>query len=214
MSIALDEMSRRNQIVKILIQLYPSLESQLKYTTPFELLVAVSLSAQCTDAMVNRISPALFAAYPNALAMSKAPLNHLEELVFKTGFYKNKARNVLLASKRLVEVFNHEVPQSLENLVSLAGIGRKSAHVLRGHLWGLPAIIVDTHFGRVMRRLGFTLAQNPVQLERDIADQVKPELQMPFSMAANNHGRQVCKARSPLCKVCPLGPLCPSFFPS
>ena len=199
-----------NQIVSILIELYPDTSSFLTYRTPFELLIAVILSAQCTDAMVNEVTPGLFRAYPTPSALAAAPLPSLEKLLYSTGFYKAKAQYVKETSRIVSERYHNELPFDMDELTALPGVGRKTANVLRGHLAGLPAVIVDTHFKRVVRRLGLTDEQEPEKIERALQTLIPEELQFRFSMAANRHGRVLCTARNPQCPHCPLSRQCPS----
>jgi len=203
-------MQNPQQIEELLALHYPDQRSLLNYSNPFELLVAVILSAQCTDAMVNRVTPALFEAYPDPSAMAEAPIEHLEELVRRTGFYKNKAKNIKAASTRLIQDHKGEVPHDLKSLISLPGVGRKTANVVRGHLWEEPGIIVDTHFGRVVRRLGFTKETDPVKVEKAIEKILPRDKWLRISMTANYHGRDLCKSRKPLCGDCFLLEFCPS----
>ncbi len=195
---------------EILALHYPNTRTLLHYNNPFELLIAVILSAQCTDAMVNRVTPDLFKAYPNAEALAHADLDNLEELVRRTGFYKNKAKNIKATASMLVKKYKSKVPRELEELTSLPGVGRKTANVVRGHIWDEPGIIVDTHFGRVMRRLGFTDATDPIKVEQDIQQIIPKERWLRLSMTANYHGRDLCKSRRPLCEQCFLQEVCPS----
>lgn len=197
-------------LVQRIVALYPRVESFLHFRNPFELLVSVILSAQCTDAMVNKITPALFQAFPGPKDMAAADLGVLENLVHATGFYRSKAQHLKATARILVEDFQGEVPGDFEQLVRLPGVGRKTAHVICGTLFSAPAIIVDTHFGRVVQRLELTRAKTPDKIEESLGEWLPPEIQYPFSMAANLHGRVVCKARKPLCAQCPLAGECPS----
>ena len=203
--------SRLDVILDVLDDEYPERESLLDYSNPFELMVAVSLSAQTTDAAVNRVTPVLFRRWPDAESLAQAPLSELEEVVHSLGFFRQKAKNLVGASQRILSKFKGEVPSSMNDLTSLPGVGRKSANVIRGHLWGKPGIIVDTHFGRVCRRLGLTTSKDPVKVEKEIGEMVALERQHAFSMTANFHGRRYCHARKPLCEDCPLSPLCPQL---
>lgn len=203
----------RHPAVERLLQTHPKVEPFLRYENPFQLIVAVVLSAQCTDAMVNQVTPALFARFPEPAALAQADLSELESLIFRTGFYRAKARNLKALAQRLVAVHQGQVPQGMDDLTALAGVGRKTAHVVRGALWGLPAIIVDTHFGRVVRRLGLSGQNDPIKLEADVAAAVAESDQYGFSMAANLHGRLLCHARKPRCSECYLADLCPSAGP-
>lgn len=180
----------------------------LSYTNAFELLIAVVLSAQTTDAQVNKITPALFSRYPDSHALAGARQEEVEGLIHSTGFYRSKARNIIGASKVLVEDFGGRVPQTMEELVRIPGVGRKSAGVVLHHIFDKPAIIVDTHFGRVVRRLGLTAHEDPKRVEQDIAAQLDRAYWSEFSMTANLHGRALCHARKPRCSECFLLPWC------
>lgn len=174
----------------------------------FQLLVSVILSAQTTDEQVNRVTPELFSRFPSPDKMATAPIAELEELVHTTGFFRNKARNIRGAAQALVERFDARVPEGIDELTSLPGVGRKSANVIRGAWFGKPAIIVDTHFGRVVRRLDLARESNPAQVEREIGTMVPEESQYRFSMLVNRHGRVTCRSRTPLCGGCVLRTLC------
>jgi len=188
---------------------YPERNSLLNYENPYQLMVAVSLSAQTTDAGVNRVSPELFRLWPDPASLSGADIGELEDVIHSLGFYHQKARNLIAAARMLEEVFGGEVPRDMDALVSLPGIGRKSANVIRAHLWNLPGIIVDTHFGRVCRRLGFTSEKSPEKLEKEIGALIPEERHLAFSMTANYHGRRYCMSRKPDCRNCPLSDICP-----
>lgn len=197
-------------ILKRLLEVYPEVPSFLNYANPFQLLIAVILSAQCTDAMVNRVTPALFEAFPDPQGLSLASLETLETLIFKTGFYKTKAAHIKDTARILVERHDSEVPGDFELLIKLPGVGRKTAHVICGTLFHQPALIVDTHFKRVVGRLGLTKETQPEGVEKDLGNWVAKKDQYRFSMAANLHGRLVCQARKPRCRECFLADLCPS----
>ncbi len=198
-------------MIGILEARYPDTSTPLIFNTPFQLMSAVMLSAQTTDAQVNKATPDLFARYPDASAMSKAPLAEVESLIRSIGFYRNKARNLIGAARMLCDEFDSQVPSTMDELVRLPGIGRKSAGVVLSAVYGKPAIIVDTHFGRVIRRLGFSEHTDPVKLEFDLASWLPESLWSPSSMLLNFHGRDCCKARRPLCDDCPVSKYCPSY---
>lgn len=197
------------QILDILDQSYDSNQSLLTYETPFQLLIAVSLSAQTTDNQVNRITPELFTHYPDPQSMAQADQKQIESIIHSTGFYKNKAKNCLGAAKMVRDRFLGQVPSTMEDLVQIPGIGRKSAGVILHHIFNKPAIIVDTHFARVVYRLGFTRSKNPVTIENAIAELIDQTRWSSFSMTANLHGRALCHAKKPQCNQCMLLPLCP-----
>ena len=202
-------MSRLWQIIHLLEAEYPNPAPLLNFENPFQLTVTVALSAQTTDAGVNQVSPELFRRWPTPEALAQAPPADLEKVIHSLGFFRQKAKNLIAASQRITEVFDGSIPQSMEDLLSLPGIGRKSANVIRTHIYGLPSIIVDTHFGRVCRRLGLTKATDPNRVEIDLSPMVPEERQNVFSMTANYHGRRYCHARKPRCLSCPLKELCP-----
>lgn len=195
-------------VIPLLQSKYPHTQPLLEYENCFQLLIAVILSAQCTDAQVNKVTPLLFAEYPNPLQLGNAPLDTLEDIIHSTGFYKNKARNIREAAALLDRKFNGIVPKGMEDLLLLPGIGRKSANVVRAHCFGLPAIIVDTHFSRVSRRLGIVKSERPENIEKEVAEIVPEKEQIAFSMRINLHGRYVCTSRKPKCNECFLKSLC------
>lgn len=200
---------RMKSILRILKKTYPEAECSLHFKTPFELLVATILSAQCTDERVNKVTPVLFKSYPDAAAMAKAPLSRIEALVRSTGFYKNKALSLKEASQSLVEKHAGQVPGTLEELVALRGVGRKTANVVLGNHFGVPAIVVDTHVGRLCRRLGFTKSEDPVQIEHEMEKLVEHKDWSLFSHLLIWHGRKQCPARGPKCPECVVSSLCP-----
>ncbi len=197
-----------DSVYKILNNKYVNLFGFLDYNNNFQLLISVILSAQTTDAQVNKVSPALFKKYPNPLALSNARQTEVEEIIHSTGFYRVKAMNIINCAKRLVEYFKSEVPDNMKDLLSLAGVGRKSANVILGSCFGQAAIIVDTHFRRVVNRLGFSSSQNPEIIEREVKSILEDEKQYRFSMIINQHGRLICKASKPSCKECMVKNYC------
>jgi endonuclease-3 len=189
---------------------YPDAECALAHRSAFELLVATILSAQCTDQRVNQVTPELFRRYPDAAAMALAPLGNLERLIQSTGFFRNKAKNIQGCAQALVARFGGEVPRSLDDLVELPGIGRKTANVVLGVAFGMPTgVVVDTHVGRLSRRLGLTREKDPVKAERDLMRLLPSAEWIGFSHRMIYHGRQVCQARKPACASCSLQDLCP-----
>ena len=195
-------------ILRLLDQHYPKVHVTLNFTNPLELLVATILSAQCTDERVNKVTPALFMKYPQAAAYARAPIAELEQDIYQTGFYHNKAKSLKALSQALVEKFGGQVPASQEELVQLPGIGRKTANVVLGNAFGIPGIVVDTHCARVSQRLGLTTAKDPVKIEFDLMAQVPKERWTKFSLQLIWHGRAICTARNPQCPACPLLPYC------
>lgn len=202
---------RARRIDRVLAEAYPYAVAELDFETPFELLVATVLSAQTTDVRVNSVTPALFARFPDAHAMASASEVELQELVRPTGFYKNKASAVLRLSQELVARFGGEVPGRLEDLVSLPGVGRKTAFVVLGNAFGRPGITVDTHVGRLARRLGWTEETDPVKVEHAVAALFPPKDWTMLSHHLIFHGRRVCHARRPACGACPIARWCPSY---
>jgi endonuclease III len=195
-------------ILELLERHYPEAHVTLDFTNPLEMLVATVLSAQCTDVRVNQVTPPLFAKYPNAQAYAQAPVEELEDMIRPTGFFRNKAKSIKALCQKLVEDYNGEVPASLEELVKLPGIGRKTANVVLGNAFGIPGIFVDTHLGRVSQRLGLTKQKDPVKIEFDLMPLIPKERWVKFSHQMIWHGRQICDARKPKCPLCPLLPYC------
>ena len=195
-------------LLKLLEQYYPEAHCTLDFATPLELLVATVLSAQCTDVRVNQVTPALFRRYGSAAAYAAAPLPELEEFIRSTGFFRQKAKSIQAICQVLVEKFGGQVPASIEELVKLPGIGRKTANVILGNSFSLPGIVVDTHLGRVTQRLGLTRHKDPVKIEFDLLPLVPQDRWVKFSHQIIWHGRQICGARNPQCPRCPLRPYC------
>jgi endonuclease III len=201
---------RARVVAERLIEAYPEAICELDHTNPFQLLCATVLSAQTTDARVNMVTPALFARYPSAGDLAGANPTELEEIIRSTGFYQAKARNLMALATRLVEVFDGDVPRSLEDLVTLAGVGRKTANVVRSVAFDLPGLPVDTHVGRLARRLGLTVEEDPVKIEMELNGFIPPADRGGFSLRLILHGRRVCDARKPNCAECSMADVCPS----
>ncbi|WP_461176257.1 endonuclease III [Trueperella pyogenes] len=203
----------REQVAEILARLareYPDAGCALNFTNPFELLVATILSAQTTDARVNQVTPQLFARFPDPVALAEATLSELEEILHPLGFFRAKARSLSGVGRALVEVHDGVVPRTLEELVALPGVGRKTANVVLGNAFGVPGITVDTHVGRLTRRWGWTKQTDPVKAERELMDVMPRE---EWTMDCHRiifHGRQVCHSRRPECGACVLADVCPS----
>jgi endonuclease III len=189
---------------------YPVAECELDHRTPFELLAATILSAQTTDVRVNMVTPQLFAAYPDAFALAAAVPAEVEAIVRSTGFYQSKARNLIAMAQALVDRFDGEVPTALDDLVGLAGVGRKTANVVRSVAFGLPGLPVDTHVGRLSRKLGLTTEDDPVKVETALCALLPPAEWGDFSLRVILHGRRVCDAKRPNCAECVLEDVCPS----
>lgn len=201
---------RAGRIIGVLAREFPGVRVALDYSSPLELLVATILSAQCTDQRVNLVTRDLFRKYRRAADYAAADLPRLEEKIKPTGFFRNKARSVKALGQALVERFDGEVPRTMEELVTLPGVGRKTANVVLGNAFGLPGIAVDTHVGRVGRRLGLTDEEDPVKAEFDLMEVVPKKEWTRFSLLLIAHGRKTCQARKPLCPKCSVGDLCPS----
>jgi endonuclease-3 len=169
------------------------------------------LSAQCTDKRVNQTTPALFKKYPNPKKMAKADLIDIQRLVKSTGFFRAKAKNIKDLSNKIMEEFDGDVPSNLEDLISLPGVGRKTANVVLGHAFGIPGITVDTHFGRLSRRFGWSKQNDPVKVEFEVGELIPEKEWTNLSQRMIWHGRRVCHARKPACGACPLVELCPSY---
>ena len=197
-------------VYRILSKTYPEIRCELDFKNPLELIVATVLSAQCTDKRVNTITPALFKKYKTAKAYAGADIHQLEELVFQTGFYRAKARHIKGIGIKLVEEFNGEVPSTLEELITLPGVGRKTANVVLGHAFDIPGITVDTHFGRLSRRFGWTKELDPVKVERVVGELIPQKEWTNLSQRMIWHGRRICHSRKPACGACPVAKMCPS----
>ncbi len=198
-------------IFRELAKSYPDAGPELDFTSPLELLVATILSAQCTDRRVNAVTPALFAKYPDAQAYAAANQEELEELIRSTGFYRNKAATIIGMGAKLISDFDGEVPKTVEELVTLPGVGRKTAFVVMGNAFGLPGITIDTHFGRLARRFGWTTNTDPVKVEGDIEQLFPANDWTHLSHLVLWHGRRVCHARKPACGACTIAQKCPAF---
>jgi endonuclease-3 len=197
-------------VYRILSKTYPEIRCELDFKNPLELIVATVLSAQCTDKRVNTITPALFKKYKTAKAYAGADIHQLEELVFQTGFYRAKARHIKGIGIKLLEEFNGEVPSTLEELITLPGVGRKTANVVLGHAFDIPGITVDTHFGRLSRRFGWTKEMDPVKVERIVGELIPQKEWTNLSQRMIWHGRRICHSRKPACGACPVAKMCPS----
>jgi endonuclease-3 len=204
----MDPADKIGPILKLLDQYYGDAHVTLDFTNPLELLVATVLSAQCTDVRVNQVTPAIFKQYPTAAHYADASLKDLEQAIYTTGFYRQKAKSIKALCQALVEKFGGRVPDSLDDLVKLPGIGRKTANVILGNAFGIPGIVVDTHLGRVAQRLGLTRQKDPVKIEFDLMPLVPQNRWIKFSHQMIWHGRRICSAKKPDCPSCPLLPYC------
>lgn len=202
---------RIGEIIRLLRLQYPDATCALNHKNAFELLVATILSAQCTDERVNKVTPALFTKYPTPLAFAEADRTELEEAVRSTGFYRNKAKNIQETARRLVQMYGSEVPANMDELLTLAGVARKTANVVLGTVYGIAdGVVVDTHVRRLSNRLGLTQHDDPEKIERDLMALLPRTEWIYFSHCLILHGRQVCDARKPNCAGCVLNKLCPS----
>jgi len=202
---------RAKAIYRQLTKNYPNVRCELDYNSAFQLLVATVLSAQCTDKRVNQTTPALFKKYPNPKKMAKADLKEIQKLVKSTGFFRAKAKNIKGLSNKIMEEFDGDVPSNLDDLITLPGVGRKTANVVLGHAFGIPGITVDTHFGRLSRRFGWSKQNDPVKVEFEVGDLIAEKEWTNLSQRMIWHGRRICHSRKPACGACPLAKLCPSY---
>jgi endonuclease-3 len=205
------KMVRARVIYRQLSKSYPNVRCELDYKNAFQLLVATVLSAQCTDKRVNQTTPALFKKYPNPQKMANADLRDIQKLVKSTGFFRAKAKNIKGLSNKIMEEFDGKVPSNLEDLITLPGVGRKTANVVLGHAFGIPGITVDTHFGRLSRRFGWSKQNNPVKVEFEVGELIPEKEWTNLSQRMIWHGRRVCHSRKPACGACALAKLCPSY---
>jgi endonuclease-3 len=202
---------RTRRIVEALKKAYPEARCALTHADPLQLLVATILSAQCTDERVNMVTPVLFARYPDSQALAGARRSSIESIIRSTGFYRNKAKNLQGAAKQIVERYGGSVPRTMEALLELPGVARKTANVVLGTAYGIPSgIVVDTHVSRITRLLGLTAETDPVKIERDLMAIVPKAEWIDFSHSLIHHGRRICIARRPRCADCSLQKLCPS----
>ncbi|MHB0969631.1 MAG: endonuclease III [Thermoanaerobaculia bacterium] len=202
---------RVGEIITRLARVYPKPRLELDFETPFQLLIATILAAQSTDVRINQVTPALFAKYPTPADFAKAKQEVMERDVKSTGFFRNKAKAVIACSQALVQRFGGEVPKTIEELVSLPGVGRKTANVVLGNAMGIAAgIVVDTHVTRVAARLGLTATDNAEKIEQDLMSAVPQKEWIKFANRLTLHGRRICVARKPKCRECALNDICPS----
>ena len=202
---------RARRMGRILGETYPDAHCELDFETPLQLLVATILSAQCTDVRVNMVTPQVFAAYPTAADLAGADRDELEQMIVSTGFFRAKSKSLQLMAARLVADHDGQVPGRLADLVTLPGVGRKTANVVLGNAFGVPGITVDTHFGRLSRRFGWTTAEDPDKVESEVGSLFPKSDWTMLSHRMIWHGRRICHSRTPACGACPLAHLCPSF---
>ena len=206
-----DVRERAAEISRRLAVEYPGAECELTHDSPFQLLAATILSAQTTDVRVNMVTPHLFARYPDPESLAAARIEDVEEIIKTVGLYPSKARNLIKMARMLVDEFDSEVPRRRDDLVTLPGVGRKTANVVRSVAFALPGLAVDTHVGRLSKRLGLTTNDDPVKVEFDLNELIPPVQRGTFSLRLILHGRRVCDARKPACDRCNLADLCPSY---
>ncbi len=197
------------RVVEALEKLYPDAVCSLEYTDAFQLLVATRLSAQCTDARVNMVTPALFDRFPDAQSMGKADISEVENLIKSCGLYKTKARDLIEIGKKITADFGGKVPDTIEQLTTLSGVGRKTANLVCGDIYGKPAVVCDTHFIRLCNRLGLVKTKDPLKVEREMIKLLPPEKSSDFCHRTVIFGRDICTARKAYCKRCPLSDICP-----
>ena len=197
--------------VELLEKLYPDAICSLEYNDPFQLLIATRLSAQCTDARVNMVTPALFAEFPTAEKMAEAPLERIEELIKTCGLYKTKAKDLIAIGKGIAERFGGRVPDTVEELTTLSGVGRKTANLVCGDIYGKPAVVTDTHFIRLCNRLGLVSTTDPLKVENEMRKLLPPDKSIDFCHRSVLFGRDICTARIAYCEKCPLDSICPKI---
>lgn len=208
---AVRKKERAETAVRLLEEKYPDAVCSLSYSDPFQLLIATRLSAQCTDARVNIVTPALFAAFPDAESMANADITQVEELIKTCGLYKTKARDLVGIGKALCERFGGEVPGTIEELVTLPGVGRKTANLVCGDIFGKPAVVTDTHLIRLCNRLGLVSTRDPLKVEMQMRKLLPPDKSNAFCHRAVLFGRDICTARTAHCEICPLAESCPKL---
>lgn len=195
-------------ILGTLSKRYPVVKTQLEHETPFQLLVATIMSAQCTDNQVNKVTRVLFKKYPDPKSLADAPIDAIKKIIYSTGFYNNKAKNIKACSRAIVKDYKGKVPQELEKLVKLPGVGRKTANVVRSASYGIQTIVVDTHVLRISKRLGLTDKTDPVKVEFELMEIIPEQSWNDLSLQLIYFGREICDARKPLCTGCPLYEVC------
>ncbi len=201
--------ARAVRISKTFARLYLEARISLNFKTPWQCLAATIMSAQCTDERVNQVTPALFAKYPDPAAMAAADAREVERMIVTTGFFRQKTKSLIAAAQDIVARFGNQLPDTMEDLVTLRGVGRKTANVVLGHVYGKPGLVVDTHVRRLSLRLGLTRSHEPEVIEQDLCAILPPREWTPFSMRLILHGRQICIARKPQCEICAIAGDCP-----
>lgn len=202
---------RAQKIIEAFEEIYKDADCTLDYKSPLQLLIATQLAAQCTDARVNTVTPILFEKYKTAADFANADIAEFMEIIRPTGFFRNKAKNIIACCQKIISEFGGEVPSGMEELTSLSGVGRKTANLLRGDCFKIPGIVVDTHAGRLSRRMGLTENTDPYKVEKDLLKIIPKESQTAFCHRLVCHGRAYCMARKPNCGGCPINSLCPKI---
>jgi len=204
----MNEKQRAEFFQKFLTDKYPTVTCSLRYKTPFQLLTATILSAQCTDARVNMVTEKLFAKYPDAHSLAKAEPADVAEIIKSTGMFNTKTKNIISMAQKLVERHGGEVPSAMEELLELAGVGRKTANVVRGNLWQMPGVVVDTHVKRIAKRIGLTDHTDPEKVEKDLEKLIEGKNHCDFCHRVIYFGREICTARKPKCEICGASDVC------
>lgn len=207
----MDLKEKSREIYKILNDYYPEATCSLNWGNVFELLVATILAAQCTDERVNIVTKDLFAKYRTIEDYANCPAEEMEEAVRSTGFYRNKAKNIVLCAQKILSEFNGEVPKTMEELLTLPGVGRKTANLVLGDVYGVPSVVVDTHVKRITNKLGLTKNKEPEKIEMDLREILPEEYYTHFNHVTVFHGRAICKAKGAMCMLCPVNHLCDSY---
>lgn len=202
---------RTESVIKKLKDLYPQVKCTLNYETPFEMLVATQMSAQCTDARVNIVTEDLFKKYPDIESFAKADYDELCSDIRSIGFFRGKAKNIILTARRILDVYDGKVPDTMEDLLTLPGTGRKTANLVLGDIYKKPAVVVDTHCMRLSKRIGLTKEETPEKIEMDLKKLIPPEEQLDLCHRFVNHGRLVCTARNPKCELCEIRDVCKEY---
>ena len=203
---------RSESVIRILKDLYPQVKCTLNYETPLQMLIATQMSAQCTDARVNIVTEDLFKKYPDAESFANADYDELCDDIRSIGFFRGKAKNIILTARRILEVYDGKVPDTMEDLLTLPGTGRKTANLVLGDIYKKPAVVVDTHCMRLSRRIGLTKEETPEKIESDLRKLIPPEEQLDLCHRFVNHGRLVCIARNPKCELCELRDVCKEYY--
>lgn len=199
---------RVDLLLELMDKEYPEVKCSLNYSNPLEMLIATQLSAQCTDARVNIVTEELFKRYKTVEDYANADITELQEYIRSAGFYKNKSKNIILCCQRIIDAYNGQVPDTMEDLLTLAGTGRKTANLVLGDIFGQPAVVVDTHCIRLTNRIGLTKNKEPEKIEAELKKIIPPERQLKLCHQFVYHGRAICTARNPQCDTCPIRPAC------